>query len=52
MKKPKAKKKKRPSKYDKPLTTKGKYNFGELVGLAMSGNPKPKNVKEKGSKSH
>jgi hypothetical protein len=42
MKKPKGKKKKRPAKYDKLLTTKGKYNFGELVGLAMSGNPKPK----------
>jgi hypothetical protein len=45
MKKAKAKKaksKKKPTNYEKPLTTKGKYNFGELVGLAMSGNPKPK----------
>lgn len=41
MKKPKGKKK-RPTKYDKPLTTKGRYNFGELVGMAMSGDPKPK----------
>jgi hypothetical protein len=42
MKKAKAKKKKRPTKYEEKLTTKGKYNFGQLVGLAMSGNPKPK----------
>ena len=45
MKKAKAKNKKNKkssTKYEKPLTTKGKYNFGELVGLAMSGNPKPK----------
>jgi hypothetical protein len=45
MVKKKAKKKKgkkRPTNYEKPLTTKGKLNFGELVGLAMSGNPKGK----------
>jgi hypothetical protein len=43
VKKSKVKKKKaKPAKYQDKLTTKGKYNFGELVGLAMSGKPKGK----------
>lgn len=46
MKKEKEKpKKKRPTKYDKPLTLKGKYTFGGLIKLAMSGNPKSKRKK-------
>jgi len=43
MKKAKAKKAKK--HYDKPLMLKGKINFGQLVELAMSGNPKSKRKK-------
>lgn len=38
-------KKKRPTKYEKPLDLKGKYTFGGLIKLAMSGNPKSKRKK-------
>jgi hypothetical protein len=37
--------KKRPAKYDKPVVLKGELNFGQLVELAMSGNPKSKRKK-------